>query len=103
MPISIHDDAAAEMQRHFDWYQLRNPQVANRLADLFESTIVQIAANPGQFPLMEMHRNPGNIRRARLKGFPLVVLYRVTDADVHVIAVSHTSQQPGYWKSRLKE
>ena len=103
MKLSSHDDAAAEMQRHFDWYEARNPRVANRLADLFESTVIQIAAAPNQFPLMEMRRNPGNIRRAMLKGFPLFVLYRVTDDDVQVLAVSHTSQRPGDWKSRLSD
>jgi len=50
---------------------------------------------------MEMAKNPGNIRRARLKGFPLYLLYRGKDNQAQVIAVPHTSQRPEYWKSRL--
>ena len=77
MKLSIHEAAAAEIQHHYNWYARRNPTVAERLADLFELTVGQIANEPLRFSLMEMQRNPGNIRRARLKGFPLYVLYRV--------------------------
>jgi plasmid stabilization system protein ParE len=66
MRIAIHDAAAAEIQRHYDWYFARNARVAERLATLFESTVVRIAENPQQFSLREMKRNPGTIRRARL-------------------------------------
>ena len=101
MKLDIHPEAAAEIQHHFDWYFERNPRVASRLADLFEATVVRIARDPLQFALMEMRRNPGNIRRAMLKRFPLYVLYRITDETVEVFAVPHTSQRPDYWKSRI--
>jgi plasmid stabilization system protein ParE len=81
----------------------RNPRVAERRASLFEATVLRIAEDPQQFALMEMRRNPGNIRRARIRGFPLLVVYCVHDNDVEVIAVPHTSQRPVYWKSRLSD
>lgn len=62
---------------------------------------MRIAENPLQFPLLEIPRNPGNIRRARLAGFPLYVLYRTKADEVEVLAVPHTSQRSGYWKGRL--
>jgi len=103
MRIGIHEAAAAEIQRHYDWYAARNGRVADRLAKLFESTVVRIAERPQQFSLMEMKGNPGTIRRARLKGFPLYVLYRVKPNSVEIFAVPHTSQQPEYWQARSKE
>jgi toxin ParE1/3/4 len=102
MKLTIHEAAAKEIQHHHGWYEARNPRVAGRLAELFEATIRQIAEAPNQFALMEMRRNPGNIRRAMLKGFPLYILYRTKDDEVEVFAVPHTSQRPGYWKSRLQ-
>lgn len=101
MMLEIHDAAVGEIQRHYDWYLDRNPRVASRLADLFEATIIRIAQDLLQYPLMEMRRNPGNIRRAMLKGFPLYVLYRIVEERVEVFAVPHTSQRPGYWRSRI--
>lgn len=103
MRLHIHDAAAIEIQHHYDWYRERNLKVADRLADLFESTIVRIARDPFQFSLIEMRRNPGNVRRAMLKGFPLYLLYRVKDDAVIILAVPHTSQRPGYWRSRLQD
>lgn len=102
MKLEIHPDAAAEIQNHYDWYFDRNPRVAARLADLFEVTVVRIARDPMQFSLMEMRRNLGNVRRAMLKRFPLYVLYRIVNETVEVFAVPHTSQRPGYWKSRIR-
>jgi toxin ParE1/3/4 len=102
MRLSIQDAAAAEIQKHFDWYAGRDPRVALRLASLFEETVLRIVQDPRQFSLMEMRRNPGNLRRVFLKGFPLFILYRVLENEVQVIAVPHSSQRPGYWKSRLK-
>jgi plasmid stabilization system protein ParE len=103
MNLEILDAAAAEIQHHYDWYHERNPRVAERLADLFETTILQIVQAPLKFSLMEMPTNPGNIRRAILKGFPLYVLYRVREKTVEVFAVPHTSQRPEYWKSRIED
>jgi toxin ParE1/3/4 len=101
MNLEIHEEAAAEIRRHYDWYLARNPLVAARLADLFETTVVRITQDPLQFAMMEMRRNPGNIRRAMLKGFPLYVLNRVRGETVEIFAVPHTSQRLGYWKSRI--
>ena len=101
MRLEIHDEAAVEIQRHHAWYESRNPRVAARLADLFEAAVVQIARNPLQFPLMEMAKDPGTIRRVRLKRFPLYVLYCVGDNVVTIIAVPHTSQRSEYWRSRI--
>jgi plasmid stabilization system protein ParE len=69
MILEIHEAAAAEVQHHYDWYHERNPAVANRLAALFESTVLRIVKAPHKFSLMEMRNNPGNIRRARVEGF----------------------------------
>ena len=102
MKLEIQEAAADEIQHHVRWYAQRDLRVANRLADLFESNIVRLAQNPLGFPLMEMRRNPGSIRRARLTGFPLYILYRIKSEAVEVFAVPHTSQRPGYWKSRLQ-
>jgi plasmid stabilization system protein ParE len=103
MNLEITSEAEAEIQEQFDWYANRDPRVALRLAELFETTIVAIARQPGQFPLMEMPGNPGNVRRARLRGFPLCVLYRVTSNEIEVFAVPHSSRQPAYWRSRLND
>jgi plasmid stabilization system protein ParE len=102
MKFEIHEAAKAEIQNHYDWYAARDPRVADRLADLFEKVAFEVARNPRSYPLLEVRQNPGNLRRARLKGFPLFVLYQVNDDSIEVLAVPHTAQKPGYWRSRLQ-
>jgi toxin ParE1/3/4 len=102
MNLIIFDEAQEEIDELVAWYARRDPVVAKRLMDLFHDTINQITSKPTQFSLMEMRRNPGDIRRARLKGFPAYVGYQVLAEEIHIFAVAHTSRKPGYWKSRLR-
>jgi plasmid stabilization system protein ParE len=103
MKLEITDEAEAEIQKQFDWYANLDRRVAEKLADLFESAIVSIVRSPYRYPLMEMRRNPGNVRRVRLKGFPICVLYEIGADEIRVFAAIHTSRRPGYWRSRLSE
>ena len=42
-----------------------------------------------------------DIRRAVVRGFPYVILYRVTDTEVIVLAIFHTRRDPSDWQSRI--
>jgi toxin ParE1/3/4 len=103
MTLVILDEAKVEINELVAWYNQRNPVAAQRLAELFEAAVRRITAGPRQFPLLEMHRNPGNVRRARIKGFPVYVGYQLVADDIYVFAVAHTSRRPSYWRSRLRK
>jgi toxin ParE1/3/4 len=103
MKFTIREEASNEAAHHVAWFGQRNPQVGDRLSELFVDAIRQIALRPTSFPLLEYDRNPGNIRRARLKKFPLMILYQVFDDEIIVFAVAHSAQRPGYWESRLRQ
>jgi plasmid stabilization system protein ParE len=102
MKLIIFDEAQDEIDEIVAWYARRDPVVAQRLMDLFTNAVERIAQKPNQFPLLEMRRNPGDIRRVRLKGFPAYIGYQVLEDEIHVFAVAHTARKPGYWKSRLR-
>lgn len=40
------------------------------------------------------------VRRYVLRRFPFLIVYRVLESQVEVIAVTHARRRPGYWKSR---
>jgi toxin ParE1/3/4 len=103
MKLIIFDEAQAEIDELVAWYSKRNTIAAQRLLQLFNEIILRIQERPEHFPRMEMRRNPGNIRRARIQGFPASIAYQVFPADVHVFAVPHTARRPGYWKSRIHQ
>ena len=101
MKLDIDPAVEPEILSHIEWYDRRYPRIGDRLVALVEASIVAIARDPLSFPLMEVKGNPGDIRRVRLKGFPIIVVYQVCPEVVYVVAVQHASQLPGYWMSRL--
>ena len=103
MRLTIGQEAQEEAADQVAWYAERNAAAATRLAALLIDAIEGIARDPHAFPLLEVRRNPGNVRRARLKKFPLAVLYQVLSDEIYVFAVAHTSRRPGYWRSRLRK
>ena len=42
------------------------------------------------------------IRRCRLRRFPYGLIYALDEGDVLILALAHTSREPGYWRDRLK-
>ena len=103
MTLIILDEAKIEINEHVAWYRDCEPEAAQRLSVLFEQAVTEIARKPSQFSLMEMRRNPGNVRRVLLKGFPIYIPYQICDDAIYIVAVAHASRRPGYWRNRLKK
>jgi plasmid stabilization system protein ParE len=103
MNLVILDEAKIEINEQVAWYRDRDSAAAERLAILFEEAVIAITGKPFSFSLMEMRRNPGNVRRVRLRNFPIYIPYQVLQSDIYVIAVAHTARHPGYWRSRLRK
>ena len=103
MKLEILERFRTEAHEAVDWYRARNPQTAERLADLIVEGIQDIFAHPRMFPLYEIPRNPGDIRRKRVPDFPFVIVYQLIDEELVIMAIAHTSKRPGYWKSRVRK
>jgi hypothetical protein len=43
------------------------------------------------------------VRKARVRRFPFLIIYALLGDRVVVIAIAHTSRKPGYWRGRLGE
>ena len=98
MTLIILEEAKCEINDHVAWYAERDHTAAQRLAVTFENAVIEIVRKPLQFSLMEMRCNPGNLRRVRLKGFPIYIPYQVIDDNIYVLAVAHVSRRPAYWR-----
>jgi toxin ParE1/3/4 len=40
-------------------------------------------------------------RRFPLRRFPFALIYRINDEVLHIIAIAHRRQKPGYWRGRV--
>jgi toxin ParE1/3/4 len=95
-PIRLLPEAKAEFDSAADWYEQKQKGLGIdfilRVGEVFK----RIAGNPGMHPVVYK-----DVRRALLKKFPYVVLYREDQGEIIVIAVFHTSRNPAVWQSRV--
>jgi toxin ParE1/3/4 len=95
--VTLHDQAARDYDAAFDWYLERSAAAAIRFDSAVERGIAEIAQAPQRWP-----RGSYGTRRYLVRGFPYLLIYRELNAEVvQILAVAHTSRQPGYWKTRI--
>jgi toxin ParE1/3/4 len=98
--VRFRPEAAAELLQARDWYAGRESGLGDEFAAAVDAAVDRVAARPLAFRVLP--RVP-SIRRAQLRRFPFVLLFRMLTGDViEVIAVAHMRRRPGYWKTRLR-
>jgi plasmid stabilization system protein ParE len=86
----------AEMAEAAAWYAVHGLELDAAFLDEVSRVIGMIRASPHRYPVVE-----GDIRRAVLKRFPYVVLFRPREDEVVVIACFHGRRDPEEWRRRL--
>ena len=96
MPRVLFTAAArADLTEALDWFEAHAPHMATPFRAALRSTVMRIAENPKQFP-----GSSRRTRRALLRRFPYLVIFRETNEAVYVIAVFHASRNPATWRQR---
>lgn len=95
MPVWFHPAARAELSEVRRWYAERSVLAGVAVSHEIERTLGRITENPLSFPV---RFEP--FREAFLKRFPLTLVFRVRAESVEIVAVSHQSRLPGYWRQR---
>ena len=93
----VRPAAEAEIGGAIAWYRDKHRGLEVAFLKEIDRVFTEIRDAPERWPLWRQDRP---YRQRRLRRFPFVVLYRVTDAYVRVAAVAHTSRRPGYWLAR---
>lgn len=90
-------EARAEFDDATDYYEEQADGLGDRFIGQIEAVTARILINP----LMPrcFYRE---CRKVKADKFPYVLIYRVKDERIQIIAVMHTSRRPDYWKSRLR-
>jgi plasmid stabilization system protein ParE len=96
--IEFHPDAVMEASAARLWYARRAADTGVDFMMELEHALEMIIDAPERWPA-HMH----GTRRRLLRRFPYLVIYRVHDDVVQVIAVAHGRRRPGFWKDRLEE
>ncbi len=101
MRVVYTAEVVRELRAARQWYNRRAPGVGERLLDLVDEKIGEIARAPGSFP---PDRQDPIVRRARVTKFPYTLIFMMLDEDAVVVllALAHGKRKPGYWKKRLR-
>ncbi len=95
LPVVLRDEAQAEFDEAFDYYEAGRPGRGVRFAARVQDVFDRIAANPLLHAAMF-----ADVRKAVVAKFPYCVYYRAEPTRVHVLAVFHTSRDPTIWQGR---
>lgn len=96
LPIAFHPDARTDALAAYEWYAERSQEAAVAFQGELEK-----AGSASQRSPERWAKYLSGTRRYLLKRFPFVVVYRVTDERIEIIAVAHGRRMPGFWRKRL--
>ncbi|MGH9639964.1 MAG: type II toxin-antitoxin system RelE/ParE family toxin [Bryobacteraceae bacterium] len=97
MNYRFHPAAEAEHLEQIRFYESRRPGLGARYRDYFLQTIQNVCETPARFPIEHLP----DLRRVRLRPYPLTIIYRERDAAIQVLAVAHNRRAPNYWLRRV--
>ena len=96
MRIEYHPALEAELAEVRDYYNARSRGLGDDFVDEFEREVLRIAATPRRWMVVR-----DDIRRALMKRFPYVILFRLLDEPaVRITVVKHEKRHPAYGVDR---
>ena len=96
-PLRFDDEAVEEMDAAAQWYEARRENLGLEFIAEVRQALTSIANAPDTWPVV---RAEPRARRFVLRRFPYVVIYLQLDAEIRILAVAHTSREPGLWRTR---
>lgn len=79
-------------------YEGEQPGLGERFSREVTATVASIELTPKRFAKYEGKRLRYECRRALLTDFPYLIVYQISNEIIRVIAVAHSSREPGYWE-----
>ena len=95
MSTQYHPDALRELTDAAQYYERQREGLGSRFLDEVERSEAIISEEPLLWPADDEGRH-----RCRVRGFPYLLIYRVRDERVYMLAVAHCKRLPGHWHSR---
>jgi len=97
LPIRYRLACVTELDEATKWYSQYGQALANQFRQIVRDKITEARRFPRHWPAQS-----DGTRHIYLAPFPYVLVVRVFKGFLEVIALAHTSRQPGYWRDRLR-
>lgn len=89
LPLRIRAEANAELNAAWNWYENQREGLGDDLLGCVDAAFAAVARAPNGYPRVD-----GTIRRALVRRFPYIVLFREYPEYIAILAVFHTSRNP---------
>ncbi len=92
MRIEYHPALEAELAEIRSYYNERSPRLGDDFVDEFERHALRIASMPERWMVVR-----GDVRRALMRRFPYVILFRILNGSaIRITVVKHERRHPAY-------
>lgn len=98
MKFSFHPEARFELTQAAEFYQSKEPNLGSEFIEDVFSAITRILEFPKSFPKFTI-----NTRRCLVNRFPFAIIYQMRNEEVFILAITHLSRKPGYWRERMEK
>jgi toxin ParE1/3/4 len=95
-PLRLLPEAKDEFDAAADWYEQQQSGLGVDFVAKVREVFKRIAATPRLHSVVYQ-----DVRKALVKRFPYLVLYREQHGEVIVISVFHAARDPSIWQSRV--
>jgi len=95
--LYFHASVQRDVDGAADYYSDKSASLGDEFWDDLQERLREIRENPNRFGF---HVQRLGLRRARLRGFPYIVIYHVSSRGVKITCVKHNKQHPRFGLSR---
>jgi plasmid stabilization system protein ParE len=99
--VRVLAEAEVELRSAVLYYEDRQMGLGRDLHDRVSKAMHAIAGDPLRFPVYDGRLLTRDFRRATLERFPYLLVYEARDDEVLIVAIVHSSRDPGYWHGRV--
>ena len=100
MKPRVLNEAEEELTATMLYYEGCREGLGAEFLAVATEAILSIGDEPLRYPVYEGKQLKREFRRARIARFPYIVVYEVRQDETLIVAVAHTSREPGYWDNR---
>jgi plasmid stabilization system protein ParE len=95
LPLIVNPEAEADLADARQWYETERSGLGDELIDAVSNVFARVQRAPRLYAKVFQE-----LRLALVRRFPYVVVYRIDDDQITVVAVYHTHRDPRGWQSR---
>ena len=98
LQLVVRRQVEADIAAAAAWYRQQSPTTSDRFVRVVRESLLLIEQNPFQYQIAF-----GQYRKAVLRPFPYLLVYKTTKTEIVVVACTHGHRHPKRWQERARK